>query len=125
MQIITYSNKVYTVKYTLTTKLKGVDWQITSPKTKSSIRTLPIKKDLLEGLKIMNIKAKQYKDYKDSWFVFGNSIPFKETTIQLRKNKYCKLANVKQIRVHDFRHSCASLLINQGASITLVSKLVK
>ncbi len=52
----------------------------------------------------MNIKAKQYKDYKDSWFVFGNSIPFKETTIQLRKNKYCKLANVKQIRVHDFRH---------------------
>ncbi len=32
------------------------------------------------------------------------------------------MANVKQIRIHDFRHSCASLLINQGASIALVSK---
>lgn len=34
----------------------------------------------------------------------------------------CKNAGVKQIRVHDFRHSCASLLINNGASITLVAK---
>lgn len=119
---INFENGTLTVKQTLTTKLKGIEWQMTTPKTKSSIRTLPIKKDLLESLKTMNINAKKYKDYKDSWFVFGNSLPFKETTIQLRKNKYCKLANVKQIRIHDFRHSCASLLINQGASITLVSK---
>ena len=39
-----------------------------------------------------------------------------------RKNKYCKLSGVKQIRIHDFRHSCASFLINNGASIVLVSK---
>ena len=32
------------------------------------------------------------------------------------------MAGVKQIRIHDFRHSCASLLINKGASIQLVSK---
>lgn len=29
---------------------------------------------------------------------------------------------VTQIRIHDFRHSCASLLINKGANITLVAK---
>lgn len=29
---------------------------------------------------------------------------------------------VKDIRVHDFRHSCASLLIDSGANITLVAK---
>lgn len=29
---------------------------------------------------------------------------------------------MKQIRIHDFRHSCASFLINYGASITLVAK---
>lgn len=26
------------------------------------------------------------------------------------------------IRLHDFRHSCASLLINNGANLTLVAK---
>ena len=31
-------------------------------------------------------------------------------------------ANLKQIRIHDFRHSCASLLINSGVSIALVAK---
>ena len=38
------------------------------------------------------------------------------------KNKNCKLAGVKQIRIHDFRHSCASLLINSGATINVVAK---
>jgi site-specific recombinase XerD len=38
------------------------------------------------------------------------------------KNKYAKEANVKQIRIHDFRHSCASVLINNGASIMIVAK---
>ena len=39
-----------------------------------------------------------------------------------RKNKICDLAGVKKIRIHDFRHSCASLLISKGANVTLVAK---
>ena len=31
-------------------------------------------------------------------------------------------AELNLIRVHDFRHSCASLLINNGANVTLVAK---
>ena len=31
-------------------------------------------------------------------------------------------AGLKRIRIHDFRHSCASLLINNGANVTLVAK---
>ena len=107
---------------TLTTKIKGQKWTISSPKTKNSIRTLPLTKKLIEDLKKQKIEAMKFKDYSENWFVFGNSFPFPETTIQVKKNKYCKLANVKQIRVHDFRHSCASLLINKGATISLVSK---
>lgn len=42
---------------------------------------------------------------------------------QKKKNSYCDLTpSKKRIRIHDFRHSCASLLINKGASIALVSK---
>lgn len=32
------------------------------------------------------------------------------------------MARVKDIRIHDFRHSCASLLIDSSANITLVAK---
>lgn len=93
-----------------------------SPKTKNSIRVLPLTKKLEIDLLELKNKAIEYTDYNNNWFVFGNSVCFPENTIQINKNKYCKLANIKQIRIHDFRHSCASLLINKGASISLVSK---
>ena len=54
--------------------------------------------------------------------MFGGIEPLKDTTIEAHKNKNCKLSGVKQIRIHDFRHSCASLLIKNGASISLVAK---
>lgn len=41
-----------------------------------------------------------------------------------RKNRNCEIAGVKQIRIHDFRHSCASLLIYKGANIITVSKFL-
>lgn len=34
-------------------------------------------------------RARQYKDFSSKWFVFGNLLPFPETTIQKRKNDYC------------------------------------
>ena len=119
---IDFKNKKVKINKTLTTKIKGENWTISSPKTKNSTRTLPLTEKVAKDLKNMYENAKQYTDFNRDWFVFGNSRPFAETTIQKRKNDYCKKAGVKQIRIHDFRHSCASLLINKGASISLVSK---
>ena len=119
---IDFEKKELNINKTLTTKIKGEKWTISTPKTKNSARVLPIPKNLLNDLKALKLEAQKFKDYEDSWFVFGNSTCFPETTIQKNKNKYCKLAKIKQIRVHDFRHSTASLLINKGASIALVSK---
>lgn len=119
---IDFEKNTLTVSKTLTTKIKGEKWTISSPKTKSSNRTLPLTNDLINDLKSLKNNVKKYVDFSEEWFVFGNSIPFPETTIQKKKNNYCDIAKVKRIRVHDFRHSCASLLINKGASIALVSK---
>lgn len=119
---IDFQNKTIHINKTLTTKIKGEKWTISSPKTKSSIRTLPIPKNVLNDLKMMYNEAIKYRDFKNNWFIFGNSVPFKESTIQQKKNIACDKAQVKRIRIHDFRHSCASLLINKGASIALVSK---
>ena len=119
---IDFNKSEVSINKTITTKLKGKLYTISSPKTKKSNRVLPIPKKLLESLKTMKNNAMKKKYFKETWFVFGDELPFRETTIQVRKNKYCRLAGVKQIRIHDFRHSCASFLIQNGASIVLVSK---
>lgn len=98
--------------------------KLITPKTKSSYRTISFDK----SLKSLLLEFKDYqksviKGYKDSFFIFGNGVdPWYDTTIERIKNHYCKLAGVKQIRIHDFRHSHASLLINNGANILIVSK---
>ena len=111
------------VSKTLTEKIKGEKYVILPPKTKSSNRILPIKnKKLILGLKQIKEKAMTLYGFEDKWFIFGNVYPLAETTLQKRKNDNCKKAGVQRIRIHDFRHSCASLLINKGASIALVSR---
>ena len=119
---INFTKSELSINKTLTDKIKGEEWTISSPKTKNSIRILPIPKNVLNDLKSIKSKANKYKDYNSKWFIFGGPIPFKENTINNHNIKYQKLANLKHIRIHDFRHSCASLLINKGASITLVSR---
>lgn len=90
-------------------------YMVTTPKTKSSIRNIPIPKVLHE------VSKGRYR-FNDDWYLFGDTDPITNGKLRHRKNKDCKLAEVKQIRIHDFRHSCASLLINSGATINVVAK---
>ncbi len=118
---INFIQKTVRINKTLTTKIKGEKWTISSPKTKSSNRILPIPQKLLNDLINLKKYYEAFSGFKNEWFVFGGIRPLPETTIQNKKNEYCDLIG-KRIRIHDFRHSCASLLINQGARIALVSK---
>lgn len=98
------------------------DYLITSPKTKSSIRTIPMVKVLEEDLKQLKEEMKKTYGFKEEWYVLGYEEPLSKWALRVRKNENCKKAEVKQIRLHDFRHSCASLLISKGANITLVAR---
>lgn len=119
---INFDKQTVSITKSIISKIKGQRYIVTSPKNKSSIRMLPLPKNVLNSLKILKMHYNKYESFHNQWFVFGGDIPLSDTTIQNKKNNNCKLANVKQIRIHDFRHSCASLLINKGASILLVSK---
>ena len=54
--------------------------------------------------------------------MFGAIKPLSPSTIERKKNIYCKIANVKQIRIHDFRHSHCTILISKGIPINIVSE---
>jgi len=119
---IDFDKGTVTISKTLTTKLKGQKWSIFPPKTKSSYRTLPLTKQVKDNLKSIYEMQLKLDGFRNNWFVFGGIKPTPETTIQNHKNNYCEKANVKQIRIHDFRHSCASLLISKNADPVLVAK---
>ena len=95
---------------------------LTTPKTKSSVRTIPIPDILIKDLKKLLEEDKKIYGFNTKWYIFGDDIPITNSKIRCHKNSLCKKAGLKQIRIHDFRHSCASLLINNGANITIVAK---
>lgn len=67
-------------------------------------------------------RCKEEYGYCPDWFVFGGEEPLSDQTIRRRLNEYADKAGVKRIRVHDIRHSHASLLINKGQNILIVSQ---
>lgn len=119
---IDLNTKELTVRRNVVVNYDGGKFLITTPKTRSSYRTIPMPDVLVEDLKLLKEYQNNYYGFNDEWFIFGSFEPIAKGVIRERKNKDCELAGVKQIRIHDFRHSCASLLINNGANITMVAK---
>lgn len=76
--------------------------------------------------KILNIDGDYitfwYQRHEDDFFFVFDAKPIADSNIYLRRTKLATLASLKVIRIHDFRHLCASLLINNGANVTLVAK---
>jgi integrase len=61
---------------------------------------------------------------KDGQFFFGGDSPLTDNTIRRAFNRYAEIAGVKQIRIHDLRHSFVSMLIHLGANLTVVADLI-
>lgn len=82
---------------------------ILSPKTNSSNRIISIPINLINEL----YKLKP----KNDEFIFKLSF----TSLKRKKDNYCKLSNVKQIKLHEFRHSHACYLYLNGIDIKDIS----
>lgn len=122
---IDFEKKQIDINKQIPTRYTSKNWKFTSTKTKSSERVLPICNVLLEHLKTLYNEVSQYKNFNSKWFVFGNAdIPVVADYPSDRQKNICKKAKLKKIRIHDFRHSCASLLINNGANVTVVAKFL-
>lgn len=64
----------------------------------------------------------QLKEYYEKGFLFGGTRPLPLRQIDYHFKKAVAKAHVKKIRLHDLRHSHATLLINSGVNIVAVSK---
>ena len=101
---------------------------ISSTKTKSGTRRIIINKKLIETLE--GWKKEQTERLREFSTDTEKLQIFQDSPITLTKNsiekQYKKIlardSSLKKIRIHDFRHSHASLLINQGEDYLIVKE---
>lgn len=121
---IDFTRKTIKINKTVTNKLKEYDYYVSSPKTSSSNRIIPIKKEVFDCLEQLYSRYKIMPKFSSKWFIFGGIKPMSETSITNKKNLAADTQKLKRIRIHDFRHSCASYYISLGANILLIAKLL-
>ncbi|MBQ3125011.1 MAG: site-specific integrase [Clostridia bacterium] len=102
-------------------KLKGEDRE-TPPKNKSSIRSIQIPIPLKKVLDEHYARCKLLDGFSDSWRICGGESCLRDSTLDKRNEKYAELAGIKKIRMHDYRHSHASLLANNGINIQEIAR---
>lgn len=103
----------------ITRKTKDAPYAVTTPKNNASIRDVSIPQTLADDLRAWRDGMDEQDDGK---FIFGGDDPFTDRSTDRRFAEWCKQSGVKKIRLHDFRHSCASVLIASGVSIVAVSR---
>lgn len=88
---------------------------ITETKTRKSRRVIPLPDQLCEDLK--GYMDALYEPEPDD-----RLFPYTKHYFHQQMKKACQASGVKKIRLHDLRHSHASLLIRLGTPILLVSE---
>ena len=100
-------------------------------KTQSSLRTLPLLGDIKDLLlsqrelqkRNMRICGKSYNhDFDDYIFVDGLGNLFKPDYVTSGFRELLEKNNLKKIRFHDLRHSCATLLLANEVPMKLIQE---
>lgn len=89
---------------------------VLDPKTSTSNRYYPYVvniKDLVKSL----IAAKELGRHDFLFINLNKGKVIGETTIRRKLDEYAAKANLKRIKIHEFRHSCATYLINKDVDI--------
>lgn len=109
---IDLDNKTISINRTYQ-RIEGKD-VFTSPKTRKSKRKIPIPDFLCQELSDY-IQARYMLDADERLF------PVTKSYLSHEMIRGCKNTGVKKIRIHDIRHSHASLLINQGCDALMLA----
>ena len=125
---IDFEKKTITIKNNLLNiREKGV--YLDTPKTKKSKRTISLPDicfDLLKKLKAKQELEKEMfsNDWMDTEFVFKDEYGnyYNPSRLSRQWVLFQKKHNLKHIRLHDLRHTCATYLLSHNIPIATVSK---
>jgi integrase len=127
---IDFDNQRLTIRRTLQ-RIKGQGLVEMPTKTDTSDRRIPLSPPCIKVLKDHLRYQQAERDragerWKDSGYVFTTShgTPLDPQHITHNIKTLCDRAGVRQIRFHDLRHTCATLLIETGVPLITVKELL-
>jgi integrase len=103
----------------------------TPPKTAGSAATLPLPPALVRALRQHHQRQEAERaacpDWQEHGYVFPSRIgtPFEPTNLNRHLKALLRRAGLPRIRVHDLRHSCASLLIAQDVHPKVIQTILR
>ena len=111
------------IKRSITQKIKGKSIVETPPKNPSSVRDIQIPQPLLDIL-AEHKKRQQAAShiFSEDFRVCGGEQPLSDTTIENKNKAFAETAGLPHIRIHDFRHSHVSVLVNEGINIQEIAR---
>ncbi len=133
-QDIDLENKIININQTLEEKTKGDSRPVFgTPKTDASQAPILMTGLLADELKKIRARQneermKQRKTYKDYDLIFTsfNGSPVHLENLRNRYfNKAIELSKVTKIRIHDMRHSAATLLLSTGISLDIIQRYLR
>jgi integrase len=109
----------------------GYGWSFVEPKTRSGRRTIKLGEGVLQALR-EHLERQQdervaagerWVDH-DLIFPSKSGTPLDPSNLRLDFTRVLGLAGLPKIRFHDLRHTAASLMLNHGVPVIVVSKIL-
>lgn len=113
---------IINVRRSISQKIKGAAITETPPKNKTSYRSLQMPLPLIEVLNEHRARFRAIGKYSDDLRVCGGKQCLSDTSIENNNIRFAEAAELPHIRIHDFRHSHASLLANEGINIQEIAR---
>ncbi|WP_078379117.1 tyrosine-type recombinase/integrase [Sutcliffiella halmapala] len=128
--IIFFSNEISISKTIYNIDGKMDEYQLLTPKTEKSIRTISIDPKIIDMLKKLSKRQKERKmamrdQWHDAGFVFtrDNGFPLSPRFVHYRLKRYEKWVTFnKKLHPHIFRHTHTSMLAEAKASLPAIMK---
>lgn len=110
------------IRRSISQKLGGGDFEAL-PKNKSSIRDLQMPIPLIEILNEHKERQRAVSHvFTEDYRICGGETPLRDSSVENRNKKYASEAGLPHIRIHDYRHSHASVLANNAINIQEVAR---
>jgi integrase len=102
-----------------------------APKTESSQRRIVLPRECITSLLAHRDRQQAERDAAgDAWnpsglvFTKPDGTPIEGSTLTRHFGRLCDAAGVRRVRFHDLRHSCATLLLEQGVDLVTIKNLL-
>jgi integrase len=122
---INFKNNMLTVNKSRTGARKAVTALVTTPKTKSSNRTIPLNDNIIDALKVERKKQQEFcklSGIADNSYIIRtiSGKPYSNlSAINRVVNRLTEKAGLPHCTIHGFRHSVASILDDNGIPLRI------